>query len=600
MFLVVHADGERAAELRAVGERLVANARRQIEAALENGGSTEGTVDDSVIEQQLVTVRAWASGLDRDTYAAEQTEGGLLIQSRPPDDIVQAMEAGNQEVERSQTATRLMVRYYVEPKRGRPEAVDAEDLAADLTAARELLESPPAISVSDPWDVPTAVAAYALEAQLLRGEVLPDDLLHFAADTALRVAAGEGSPRQFEFEETYFEQAADRSAARVLPLLLLPTAAALRELVDGTDGSTTYERAIVGGGHLARAVAHEVRVHLARGLDHVWPVPCAEQVRCHHEIALDLVIESMRDSAFGDWDTEAQRRRVIILADPVEQTLADTADNDIYFSRLDAAIRALAPASMGGICISARARALLNVFLAAHRRSLLSYEHDMDSRGTHALVAARALLTIAANGDDVPVFEHIDAFADNTTLLGSFLRALSAAAEEHQDRAATARRLWPDIVPHVIALHELGHTPFDGRYHGDYTLASLMPNAAGEVAYLYRELHGDPIAWWDPLAWPSAVERWLPVATGHPTCVDHLISFLGVLAPADEVRLGLLWVAALVLPDPNQVANRTFLLSSWLIESRSAAVDAGVLAQWQRVVDALVVAGASRLAPYSE
>lgn len=600
MFLVVSADGQRSAELRAVGERLIAKARRRIEVALETGGSTEGTVEAGGIERQLVTVRAWASGLDRDTYRAEQTEGGLLIQSRPSDEIVQAMEAGNQEVERSQTATRLMVRYYIEPKRRQPESVDAEDLAADLAAARELLGTPPAISVGDPWDVPTAVAACALEAYLLRGEVLPDDLLQFAADAVLRVAVGEGSPRQFEFAETYFEQAADRSAARALPLLLLPAAASLRELVDGADGSTTYDRAVAGGGYLARAVAHEVRVHLARGLDHVWPVPCAKKGRCHHDIALGIAIDSMRDSAFGGWDAEAQRRRVVILRDPVENALAETADNDIYFSRLDSAIRALAPASMAGTCISARARELLNVFLAAHRRSLLSYDHDMDSRGTHALVAARALLTIASGNDVAPIFDHIEAFADSTRLLGSFLRALSAAAEEHPDRASTARRLWPDIIHRVIALHELGHAPFDGRYHGDYTLASLMPNAASEVAYLYREPHGDPIVWWDPPAWQPAVEKWLPLAAGHPTCVDHLISFLGALAPGDQVRLGLPWIAALVLPEPNRIASRTFLLSSWLIENRSAAVDAVALPEWQRVVDALVVAGASRLAPYSE
>ena len=37
-----------------------------------------------------------------------------------------------------------------------------------------------------------------------------------------------------------------------------------------------------------------------------------------------------------------------------------------------------------------------------------------------------------------------------------------------------------------------------------------------------------------------------------------------------------------------------------MIEIRSAAVDAHVLAEWQRIVDALVVAGVTRLAPYSE
>ena len=106
--------------------------------------------------------------------------------------------------------------------------------------------------------------------------------------------------------------------------------------------------------------------------------------------------------------------------------------------------------------------------------------------------------------------------------------------------------------------------------------------------------------WWDPITWRSAVENWLPVAEGQPTCVDHLISFLGALTRTDQVLIGLPWVASLVLPDPSRIANRTFLLSSWLIEIRQITVDAGVLAQWQRVVDALVVAGVSKLAAYSE
>lgn len=87
------------------------------------------------------------------------------------------------------------------------------------------------------------------------------------------------------------------------------------------------------------------------------------------------------------------------------------------------------------------------------------------------------------------------------------------------------------------------------------------------------------------------------LARGNPTCVDHLISFFAALGPEDQARVGLSWVSNLVLADPGRVANRTFLLSSWLIEIRSAASDAGLLPDWQRVVDALVVAGVTRLCP---
>ena len=39
---------------------------------------------------------------------------------------------------------------------------------------------------------------------------------------------------------------------------------------------------------------------------------------------------------------------------------------------------------------------------------------------------------------------------------------------------------------------------------------------------------------------------------------------------------------------------------TWLIDMRSLVVDAGLLAKWQQVVDALVVEGVTQLAPYSE
>jgi hypothetical protein len=197
-------------------------------------------------------------------------------------------------------------------------------------------------------------------------------------------------------------------------------------------------------------------------------------------------------------------------------------------------------------------------------------------------------------------YQHIDAYADKSTLLSSFLRALSAAGEESADRAATARRIWPTVVSHIIGLHESGHRPFQDRDYGDYTLAALLPNTSGEVSYLYREIEKDRIVWWEPLAWQSTVEEWVPLAQGDPHCVDQLISFVAALTLEEQARYALPWVANLVLASPGHVANRTFLLSSWLIEIRSAASDAGLLADWQRIVDALVVAGVTRLAPYSE
>lgn len=594
MTMVLRADDQRTDELRLIGQRLVATARRLVEEEFNE-------FDEPTVQEQLTPVRAWASILDRGTYQAQQVEEGLQIQSTPPQDVVEALQIRNVETARAQEAIRLSVRYYIDPKNGKDDAVDADDLVSDLAVAQELLENPPGLDTSGQWDASAAVAATALTAAIVDGVVLPVDALRFAVDTLLRIGEDAAPSRRFESEDSYFEQGADRIAAQALPLLLLPAAAELRAQLDGQDGSTMYRQAAVAAGKLAHSLPNEVRVHLARGLDHVWPAACtAGNTTCHHETAFQLAVETVRDCTLGDWDPETGQRKFVVLDDPVKHSLAGAAADSIYVGRLDAAIRALGPASAAPSCVSAPARELLAVLLATHRRALLASEHDMDSRGTHALIAARALLAVAGTGDDAPVFQHIDAYADDATLLGSFLCALSSAAEESADRAATAKRMWPTVIAHVIALQASGHTPFAGRSEYRSALASLLPNPAPETAYLYREVQGEPIVWWDPLAWQDTVAQWLPLAQGHAACVDQLIGFIKPLSAEEQVHLGLPWVANLVLANPSQVATRTYLLTSWLIELRQTVADAGMPADWQRVVDALVVAGVSRLAPYSE
>ncbi|KAA0024085.1 ATP-binding protein [Antrihabitans cavernicola] len=592
MMLVLRADEERADDLRRLGEVLVERAEQEIRAAV-------GAGDEVTIERELVSVRGWASGMDRSTYSAELTEDGqLMIQSTPSRALLDALDAGSVDIRRVQEATRLSVAYYINLKKGAAEPWTADVLVADLAAAKQLLDDTPVLGAGGQWDAPAAVAAVALEAHLIDGVVLPEDSLLFAAETIVSIAELEDQGRRFESEEAYFEQGADRVAARVLPLLMTPAADRVRALMDADDGSRAFAEVVAGAKALAAALPNEVRVHLARGLDHVWQAPCSDSALCHHEAAFDIVLESMRDAGFGPWDPETGRRAPVRLADPIAEPLRGLADDAIYFHRLDAALRALAPASVASICVSDRAKELFAVVLSTQRRALLSDERDMDDRGTHALVAARALLAIIEGGDDAELFNHLDAFADRSDLLGAFIRAVSAAGEESTARAAVAARIWPDLVKRVLSYQD-DHQPFDGGHSGDYTRAALIPNLAGEVAYLYPELTATPIVWWDPNALSATVREWLPGARGDATCVDHLISFIYALGSEDQVLVGLPWVADLVRDSAEDIAHRSFLLSSWLIEIRPAVIDKTALATWQQLVDALVVAGDSKLAPYS-
>ena len=306
--------------------------------------------------------------MDRDKYRIRPTEEGYNVEITPPDDVVESLQPSNDDLDRAHDATRLVLRYSRDSINGLYRTVPHDELEADLLAAQSLLENPPSFAVHDSVDTSAMVAAAALEAYLVEGAGLPDDAIAFAAEIVLEIGEVETWSRPFEYEGTYNEQAADRSSARALPMLLLPVATRLRAVVDEEEESTSLERAVVAGVNLARAVADEVRLHLARGLDHVWKTPCTEHGPCHHELGLRIATETMRSCLLGPWDPETGRRSVLELEEPFNESLASAADNSIRVSKLDAAIRALAPAVTANTCVSSRARDLLPVLLAAQRR----------------------------------------------------------------------------------------------------------------------------------------------------------------------------------------------------------------------------------------
>ena len=599
MIMALRAENRRVADLRALGDTLIERARRRIEQGPGAESREEEANGSEDTEVQLATVRVWASSLDRGGFQVHDTPDGPRIQATPPREVVEMLQNDYEKLELVAEEVRLINRYFLEPKKADFEVIEADELTTDVASARILLDSPTSLSVYDPWDVPALVAAAVLEAYLIRRVDLPREVLLFAVDTVLRVSEGEESPGHFEFEETYFEQGANRSAARILPLLLTPAAEHLRSIVDGVDGSVIFERASAAGLRIARAVANEVRLHLARGLDHLWAAPCGQGGPCHHQKGLQVTIEMIRDCAIGDWNPDTGRRSVILLGEPLAESISNTADDSILTDRLDASIRALAPASAANICVSTYAREFLTVLLTAQRRSLLSHKNS-DTRGTHSLVSARALLTLAQHGEDMTIYEHVNAYGNNAALLEKLLYALSAAAEETQGRAATARRIWPSVMRYVLDLHGSGYKAFGDRVYGEIALAALVPNVAPDFKYLYREVQVKPILWWEDMALESEVEEWLKAAIGNANCVDQLIGFLRVFEEEKQVRVGLPWVSTLVLGNPENVAKRSFLSAAWLIEIRSAAASVGLSARWQQVVDALVVEGVARLAPYSE
>lgn len=597
MMVGLLADEERVAELCALGALLVDNECRSIAEAIGCEVSEVRENDDPLIKERFAEVRVWAACLDRSSYSFQRHNEGIVLQVQPPADAAQILEQTSKGVHRGLDALRLTMRYKSNGQGVGP-SVTVEDLEADIAIVRELLKHSEGSVTSERWDAAVAVSAYAIEAHLLHGVALSNDSLEFASATVLRAMEAKVETRQYDYEGSYFEHGADRSAARVVSLFLLPAAQSLRPMLDVGDGQNNCQRALTGALSFGRSMVNEVRLHLARGLDWIWQTPCAGEA-CHHDVGFRVAVESMRDCVLGSWNHEKQRRNVLELDDPIDTNLSECADDRIIFARLDASIRALAVAATASTCVSSRARDFLLILLDAQRRALLSNEHNMDDRGTHTLVSARAVLKLANSGDSKPMFDHIDAYADNPTLLETLLRALSAAAEEDPSLAATARRLWPSVIKHVLALDSTGHDPFGQRHDGSRTLAWLLPNPTHESSYLYQEVADTPIMWWEPEALLAELDTWIRTAAGDAKCVDQFIGMLAPLPPVDQIHLGLRALLALAQKDTGEIARHSFLISDWLIMSQAHAVDSRLQAEWQQLVDALVVAGRNDLASYS-
>jgi hypothetical protein len=590
MMLTLRAEGDRIAHLKTLGEQLLANARAEV-----GDSSSPGA------REHLAAVRTWAASLDRAAYEVRQEDDRVLIQQAVDPEVEQVLGDTNADLRRTNDAVGLTVRHaHVRDNGGRAPNIETEALAADVALARELLNNPPQ-SVGFSADGPVAAAASAVELHLTGRVVVSDDDLAWSATVLLQVAAGITEQGSDLFDDSFFSQGADRSAARALPFLLLPAAQTLRAAL-GDQGAEQVGDLI----ELSRAVSargvSETRLAYARALDVVWAAPCNTthlHGRCHHRIALDLVTESFLDSVVGPWDSEAQRRSIARL-DPPEASSLDALDgHDIYGRRLTPALRAMGAAAIDSVCCQDDARAALRSLLAAHQRAMLAYEHGYQHSHNDALVAARAALWQAIDGRDDVVLDYVRHYIENARVLAEGLRAVAAAAEERAQAGQHAHRLWPRIMDLVLDAAESNPEVFSERTWGDYAEAALIPSPAAEWSYFTIELAGQPYRWRNLLSWTSQVDRWLGAITRSRMSIDHLVIAVRELDVADQIEQGLRWIERIVAESGGNCAA-TFTLPEWLHERRADLGTEDQIARWQRVVDMLIVAGDSRVADLAD
>ena len=592
MMLTLRAGGDRIDQLKELGERLQSNARQRV-----------GDDTSAGAREHLAAVRNWAAALDRTAYDVERKADHIVIQQVVDPEVEQVLGETNTDLRRTNDAIGLTVRHaHVRDNGGRAPDIESAALRADLALARDLLDNPPQTAASFSPDGPIATAASAVELHLTGRAHVSGDGLRWSAGTLLQVAAEVGAHQTDEWDDSFFSQGADRSAARALPFLLLPQALDVRQGLGITDASAVDELVSLSG-VLASAGANEARLAYARALDSVWASPCDTDHlygRCHHRVALDLVTRSFLDSVVGPWDPEAQRRTIVKLDPPEAASLEGVKGEDLHARQLTPAIRATGSAAISSACCKADAQHALDFLLAAHQRAMLAYEHGYHHSESDSLVAARAALWQATDGRDEVVLEYVGRYLDNARVLAEALQAIAAAAEERADAGDHARRLWPRIMDLILDAAAAEPRLFTEHTWGDYAESHLIPNAAAAWGhYLTIELVGEPYQWRDLLSWAPEVDRWLGTITGSRMSIDHLVIGVRDLKITDQAEQGLRWIEQLVRDSGTNCAH-TYTLPEWLHERRADLVNADQIARWQRVVDLLVVAGDTRVSDLAD
>ncbi|MGH3525930.1 MAG: hypothetical protein ACRDQ6_01290 [Pseudonocardiaceae bacterium] len=591
MMLALRAEGERIDQLHQLGELLKETARRQVD-------------DDTSLaaRRRLAAVQNWADALDRTAYEVEARDGQLVIQQTTNPEVEAVLGETNADLRRGSDAFGLTNRHaHLRNNAERAPDMSAEALAADLATAQDLIAHPPRTGVEISPDGPVAAAASAIELHFGRGTDVTDTDLEWSAKILLEVASAVSENPSDAFDDSLFSQGADRSAARGLPYLLLPSALELRNTLEVASGVNVAQLI-----DLSRAVAwsasNEARLSYARSLDDVWSAACSTdlQGRCYHRIAFELVEASYSDCALGPWDSDHQQRTIAQLDPPIAASLATIEADRIIIRRISPAIRAYGAAAISqAACCRQEARDALDILLDAHRRTMLTYEHSYHHSDSDSLIAARASLWQAIDNRDQPLQEHINAYLDNPRMLAEALRAVNAAAEERADAGAEARRLWPTLMDQALGVAAKNPDIFTDRDWGDNALAELIPNRSYELASLTSEVAGEPLRWRDLLGWSHQIDRWLALAAGNRGCIDALVIAVRELQLADQLDVGLKWLEKIVHADGDGCA-RTFTLPEWLRERRADLTTTEQQARWQRIVDRLVVHGDNRVADLAD
>jgi len=505
--LVLTSGSERQHALRRVGGEL---AGRWAELAGAETSPLAGLVPDLTEgdprEIARLQARRWATELDIDHYRTKQDgrQRTTMIIDYPGDVVAGLAEAGGRSAHTAVDITGLMYRAVLcrDGKNGH----DPVQLHSELTRAREeLAAAGPQAGWRHEAEAVAAVAATLILGPS-RGADIPGDCLTWAARELLGIAQQQADtplPRYGTPNQSWY-QAADRSAATALPVLLADPALPLRA---GTDIAAVSAAVIALGGSFYT----EVRERLSAGLRPILE-PCEDADPAARHAAVNALREMIATSGLGLGDGGS--RQHIRLPEPFTDAIA----SDEF--RLDTELAAPAIPGLAAASGSQRHPAAAELLEAVIAYDLARWPAEYARRNYADTDDWRREL------DQVTAGHALDG---NPALLHRYLAAFSPVAEDLRgiltamadlavtpERITALHRIWPALQDVLLPPHRQLQA-FNGRKAQDHDV-ELLDEA---LLPLPPETTSWPTEQTSALIW-----RWVGAYRARPRLAARLITVL--------------------------------------------------------------------------
>jgi hypothetical protein len=568
-------DNERLDQLRAIGTRLLKNARA------EQGDAPRDGDDIAMIE-------SWAEEFRIENYSASESGDQIMIQFERPERIEQVLAPRTAELQKTNTLYGLQNRYA--HHNDDPENWPVENIQEDLLTARRLDEdSEVPGGMLWPENALVAVAAAAVRSHALGLAALDSSDLAWAAD-AVMWAAENPQVDGMSFSGTMFSMGADRAAAASAPLLLL-------ERFD--EMSLDQERVERCLRSLATSMFDEVRAIFVEGCGPVWDAACdidKATGRCRrHQPAWEAAVAGLADSLLGPWDQQTQRRRLGSLSAPFHETLPTVSDESLLVNHLRMPLACMVDAR-NVACIHSAVEDLWAPLWDAHRRGLAHWwkeGYDHHSHIAHEPIARR-MIEVVLGGDRDPIRSHIESFAADSNALHLLFDGFATVFTYDEALSESMPDFWPWAMEIALDVVGDGSQLRSQRHWFDYLTAALLPtpsprswdsNIDGTLARCREK-------WLQPEAIGHLADRWLVLARHEPKAVDAIVKFAKGTPRVWQTTMALAWIETIIDGRFSLFANHLWLLEEWLIELRRAGLIIGeVKSHYHRIVDGLAATG---------